>query len=98
MIDIESIVVEDIYASLLCQVVRLYTDIQRENTFRNMHEFPGFYGNNAHAPTLVPRPFSPPPRNSLGTRLHSLLLLLDLIHFCVIQHEAKSKQVVNNVL
>ena len=26
-----------------------------------MHGFPGFYGNNAHAPTVFTRPFFPPP-------------------------------------
>ena len=35
-----------------------------------MHEFPCFYGNDAHAPTVVPRPFFPSPaKNGLGTRL-----------------------------
>ena len=25
--------------------------------YANIHEFPGFYGNDVHAPTVVPRPF-----------------------------------------
>ena len=49
--------------------------------YANIHEFPGFYGNDVHAPTMVPRPFLLLPETAWNETRSNIVYLVCIVWF-----------------